>query len=75
MSITTEDVSFDPPPTHRENELARVLELIDAEWRSDPASVACFDLRIIEDARKALAEHTRAKERETRYMRRPFRRR
>lgn len=73
MSITTEDVSFDPPPTHREVEMARLLDLIDAEWRSDPSSVACFDLRIVEDVRKVVAEHKRAQAREARYKRRPFR--
>lgn len=43
------------PTSIDEDEMARLLDLIDAEWRSDPASVACFDLRIVEDVRKALA--------------------
>lgn len=28
-------------------EAMRLLDLIDAEWRSDPMSVQCFDLRIV----------------------------
>lgn len=44
---------FSPPSTH-ECEMARLLDLIDAEWRSDPTSVACFDLRIVADVRSAL---------------------
>jgi hypothetical protein len=37
-------------------EMARLLDLIDAEWRSDPTSVASFDLRVVEEVRKVLAE-------------------
>jgi hypothetical protein len=69
MSITSEDVTYDPPTTPREQEMARLLDLINAEWTSDPTSVACFDLRIVEDVRKTLAEHKRAVARERRYQR------
>lgn len=69
MSITSEDITFDPPPSQRENEMARLLDLINAEWTSDPTSVACFDLRIVEGVRKVLGEHKRATARERRYQR------
>jgi len=42
------------PTTADEDEMGRLLDLINAEWMSDPTSVACFDLRIVEDVRKAL---------------------
>lgn len=45
----------DFPPTQDECEMARLLDLIDAEWRSDPLSAAWFDLRIVEGVRKSLA--------------------
>jgi len=35
------------PPTLEECEMARLLDLINAEWTSDPSSVACFDLRVV----------------------------
>lgn len=31
-----------------------LLDLIDAEFRSDPASVQCFDLRIVERVRRCV---------------------
>lgn len=34
------------------DEAVRVLALVVDEWESDPASVACFDLRIVEASRK-----------------------
>lgn len=34
--------------THRALE---IFKLVVAEWRSDPQSVQCFDLRIIEEAK------------------------
>ena len=37
-----------------EREMMRLLDLIDAEWRSDPMSVQCFDLRIVADVRKVV---------------------
>jgi hypothetical protein len=38
-------------------EMARLLELIDAEWRSDPTSMACFDLHLVEELREVLTEY------------------
>lgn len=36
-----------------------VLDLIVAEFQSDPMSVQCFDLRIVEEARKLVADQKR----------------
>ena len=32
-----------------------LLDLVVAEWRSDPMSVQCFDLRIVEEAATTVA--------------------
>lgn len=32
--------------------LLEIMELVVAEWKSDPTSVQCFDLRIVEEAKK-----------------------
>ena len=32
----------------------RLLDLVVAEWETDPQSVACFDLRIIEEANQVI---------------------
>jgi hypothetical protein len=58
------------PPSLEEAEMARLLDLIDAEWRSDPSSVACFDLRIVEDVRKALASFKEREAKANRELRR-----
>ena len=34
-----------------------LLDLIDAEFQSDPMSVQCFDLRIVERVRQCVAAH------------------
>ena len=34
----------------------QLMDLVVAEWESDPSSVACFDLRIVEESKKILAE-------------------
>lgn len=62
------------PPTLEECEMARLLDLIDAEWRSDLSSVACFDQRIIEDVRKALATFKEREKEANRQLRRAARR-
>jgi hypothetical protein len=36
-------------------EAVSLLEAVAAEWRSDPTSVACFDLRIVERAQYVVA--------------------
>jgi hypothetical protein len=36
-----------------------VLDLIVAEFTSDPMSVQCFDLRIVEEAKAVIAERKR----------------
>jgi hypothetical protein len=62
------------PPTLEECEMARLLDLINAEWTSDPSSVACFDLRIVEDVRKALASFKEREAKANRELRRAARR-
>lgn len=62
------------PPTLEECEMARLLDLINAEWQSDPSSVACFDLRIVEDVRKALASFKEREAKANRELRRTPRR-
>jgi hypothetical protein len=62
------------PPSLEECEMARLLDLINAEWQSDPSSVACFDLRIVEDVRKALASFKEREARANRELRRAARR-
>lgn len=45
------------PKAHRMNILAaayELLKLIDAEFRTDPMSVQCFDLRVVERVRKCI---------------------
>lgn len=62
------------PPTLEECEMARLLDLINAEWTSDPSSVACFDLRIVEDVRKALENFKEREKQANRELRRAARR-
>lgn len=65
---------FFSPPSKEECEMARLLDLINAEWTSDPSSVACFDLRIVEDVKKVLAEHKQRVAKADRELRRARRR-
>lgn len=37
-----------------EKEAFRLLDLVVAEWESDPTSVQYFDLRIVEDAKRVV---------------------
>ena len=39
-------------PQERLKEAERLLRLIDFEFQSDPMSVQCFDLRIVQDVRE-----------------------
>lgn len=34
-----------------------LLKLVVAEWNSDPSSVACFDLRLVKEAKDICKEH------------------
>lgn len=51
------------PGSDNEREAFALLALIDAEFRSDPMSVQCFDLRIVERVRNCV-EARRQSERE-----------
>lgn len=37
------------------DEAWKILDLIVAEWESDPTSVACFDLRVVNRAKEIIA--------------------
>ncbi len=67
---TMNDYMHFSPPSSDECEMARLLDLINAEWQSDPSSVACFDLRIVEDVRKALVSFNDKKSKADRELRR-----
>lgn len=47
------------PTGEAANEAWRVLDLIAAEFASDPMSVQCFDLRVVERAKAVVAERRR----------------
>lgn len=38
-----------------ESEALRIFDLVVAEWESDPTSVQCFDLRIVQRAKEIKA--------------------
>ncbi len=40
-----------------QREAFRLLDLIDAEFQSDPTSVQCFDLRIVQQVRECVSKH------------------
>ena len=42
-----------------EKEALRLLALVVAEWNSDPMSVQCFDLRIVNDAKALVTQAIR----------------
>jgi hypothetical protein len=50
---------FDMDLGPNETEMFALLDLINAEWQSDPQSVACFDLRLVAKV-KAMVEKNRA---------------
>lgn len=45
------------------HEAFALLGLIDAEFRTDPQSVQCFDLRIVERVRNCVAKYAELKKR------------
>ena len=44
---------------HNDAEAHKLLMLIDAEFRSDPMSVQCFDLRIVQRVRECVEKRAR----------------
>ena len=38
----------------------QILDLVVAEWESDPTSVQCFDLRIVEEAKTIVREQKKS---------------
>lgn len=51
------------PVGDAQNEAWKVLSLIVAEFDTDPMSVQCFDLRIVERAKAVVDERTRLERR------------
>lgn len=51
---------FDPFGIDIDNEAMVLLDLIDAEFRTDPQSVQCFDLRIVERVRVCIERRKKA---------------
>lgn len=45
-----------------EREAIHILKLVVAEWKSDPMSVQCFDLRIVEKGTKIIEQLDKMKE-------------
>jgi len=41
----------------RDRRIWDLIDLIVAEWDSDPMSVQCFDLRIVQEIKQLLSEH------------------
>ncbi len=40
----------------------QLMDLICAEWQSDPQSVACFDLRLVQEATELVARRKRMRD-------------
>ena len=50
---------FDMTPDELAEECRELIDIIAAEFESDPMSVQCFDLRIVERAKTAAKTHRR----------------
>lgn len=51
-----------------EVEMFALLDLINAEWQSDPTSVQCFDLRLVAKVKAVVDKHRKAAKTTTDYM-------
>jgi hypothetical protein len=51
-----------------EVEMFALLDLISAEWQSDPTSVACFDLRLVAKVKAVVEKHRKAAKATVEYM-------
>lgn len=51
-----------------EAEMFALLDLISAEWQSDPMSVQCFDLRLVAKVKAVVEKHRKAAKVTTDYM-------
>ena len=51
-----------------EAEMFALLDLISAEWQSDPQSVQCFDLRLVAKVKAVVKKHRKAAKPTTDYM-------
>lgn len=62
----SETFIFDLGPSPEEIRYQKCLKLIVAEFKSDPSSTACFDIRIVQQAIKLVDEY---EQRHARYFR------
>lgn len=53
----------DPFDIENDHEAFRLLDLIDAEFRSDPTSVQCFDLRVVRRVKDCVERRKKAEQR------------
>jgi hypothetical protein len=53
---------FEMDPDQLAEECRELINIIAAEFESDPMSVQCFDLRIVERAKRAARIHRRYKD-------------
>ena len=53
----------DPFGIDNDHEAFRLLDLIDAEFRSDPTSVQCFDLRLVQRVKECIERRKKAERR------------
>jgi hypothetical protein len=54
---------FDPFDIGNDHEAFKLLDLINAEFQSDPMSVQCFDLRIVQRVKDCVEKRKRAERR------------
>ena len=54
---------MDPFDLENDLEAFRLLDLIDAEFQSDPTSVQCFDLRIVQRVKECVERRKNAERR------------
>ena len=58
VKIVDDELSYDPSVMTRHFarlvEIARLADIINAEFKSDPMSVQCFDLRLVKELNEAL---------------------
>lgn len=53
--------SWEDPERDNDAEAHRILALIVTEFNNDPMSVRCFDLRLVEDAKRCVTARTNIK--------------
>jgi uncharacterized coiled-coil protein SlyX len=61
--LTTEAINAIEKRFAMQDKAFELLDLIVAEWESDPMSVQCFDLRVVEQAKELMQEHKKLEKR------------